>query len=180
MTDPDAPLSPRIERRTLLVLTGTASAAAISGCLSAPSSRGPSYERLEIDGSPPFEPGLQDVTDRGRYAALVVTERQAELFDFRRLSDPEAAFVGETDFSASYLGVVQVCPLNSSMRFEVVDVHESDVTLTVGAVVRDEPPHSDDRVISTLLLRIRRPAPDRITVELDIANRRETFSGARL
>ncbi|MFC6720225.1 hypothetical protein ACFQHN_22100 [Natrialbaceae archaeon GCM10025896] len=119
------------------------------------------------------------MTEQGYYAALVVTDDEAELLDFERLSDVEAAFVRGTDFSASYLGLVQVCPLNSSMRFEIVDIHESDVNLTVNVVVRDETPHSDDQVISTLLLRVSHPVPDRISVELDIADHHETFSGTR-
>jgi hypothetical protein len=179
VTNPDTYPPSGIDRRTLLLLTGTASITILSGCLSEPSSSGPSYEQIEIDDGPTFAPGLQDVTERGYYAALVVTEDETELFDFERLSDAEAEFVRETDFSASYLGLVQVCPLNSSMRFEIVDIHESDVNLTVNVAVRDETPHSDDRVISSLLLRVSHPAPDRIAVELDIADRHETFSGAR-
>jgi hypothetical protein len=179
VTNPDAHSLLGIDRRRLLVLTGTAGITILSGCLSEPSSDGPSYEYIEIDGGPPFGPGLQDVTERGYYAALVVTENEAELFDFERLSDVETEFVRGTDFSASYLGLVQVCPLNSSMRFELVDIQESDANLTVNVVVRDETPHSDDRVISTLLLRVSHPVPDRIAVELDIADRHETFSGAR-
>jgi hypothetical protein len=179
VTDPDAHPPSGIDRRRLLVLTGTAGIAILPGCPSEPSANSPSYEHIEIDDGPTFGPGLRDVTERGYYAALVVTGDEAELFDFERLSDVEAEFVRRTDFSASYLGVVQVCPLNSSMRLEVVDTRESDVELTVDVVVRDEPPHSDDRVISTLLLRGSRPVPDRIAVELDIAGRYETFSGTR-
>jgi hypothetical protein len=179
VTDPDAHSPGGLDRRTLLVLTGTAGITTLSGCLSGSSSDGPSYEHIEIDDGPTFGPGLQDVTERGYYAALVVTEDDAELFDFERLSDVEAEFVRGTDFSASYLGLVQVCPLNSSMRFEIGDVHESDVTLTVNGVVRDETPHSDDRVISTLLLRVSHPVPDRIAVKLDIADSHEMFSGTR-
>jgi len=149
----------------------------LSGCLSDSASGGPSHEQLEIDDGPTFDPGLQDVTEEGYYAALVATEDAAALFDFERLSDAEAEFVRETDFGASYLGVVQVCPLSSSMRFELLDVQDSEATVTVSLAVRDEAPHSDDRVISTLLLRISHPVPDRIAVELDIADRRETFSG---
>jgi|GEM_PF-2650736 len=179
VTDPDARPPARTDRRTLLALAGATGVTILPGCLSAPSSVDTSYEHIEIDGGPPFGPGLQDVTERGYYAALVVARDEADLFDFERLSDAETAFVRETDFSASYLGLVQVCPLSSSMRFEIARVHESDANLTVNAVVRDEPPHSDDRVISTLLLCVSHPVPDRITVELDIGNRHETFSGGR-
>ena len=78
------------------------------------------------------------------------------MFDFEWLSDAETEFVTGTEFGESYLGVVQVSALTSSMRFEVVDVHESDVNLTVNVAVRDDTPHSDDRVITTLLLRVTR------------------------
>jgi hypothetical protein len=179
VTNPDAHSSLEIDRRKLLVLTGTAGITTVSGCLSAPSANGLSYEHIEIDDGPTFGPGLQDVTERGYYAALVATGDEAGLFGFERLSDVEAEFVRGTDFSASYLGLIQVCPLNSSMRFEIVDLHESESTLTVNVVIRDEPPHSDDRVISTLLLRVSHPVPDHIAVNLDIADRSETFSGGR-
>ncbi|MFW5965758.1 MAG: hypothetical protein ACOCP3_03335 [Halodesulfurarchaeum sp.] len=180
MTDPDVHSSSEIGRRTLLVLTGTLGSTILSGCLTESPADSPSYEHIEIDDGPTFGPGLQDETERGYYAAVVLTEDEAELFDFERLSDAEAAFVRETDLSVSYLGLVQVCPLNSSMRFEILDIHESDVKLTVEVVIRDEPPHSDDRVISTLLLRVPHPVPDRIAVELDIADHEVTFSGTRL
>ena len=180
MTNPDTNSPLGIDRRTLLVLTGTAGITVLSGCLSEQSSDGLPYEHIEIDDGPTFGPGIQDVTEQGYYAALVVTEDEVELFDFERLSDLEAAFVRGTDFSASYLGLVQVCPLSSSMQFEIVDLHESGSDLTVDVAVRDETPHSDDRVISTLLLRLSHPVPDRITVELEIADRDERFSGTRL
>ena len=52
----------------------------------------------------------------------------------------------------------------------------------VNVAVRDETPHSDDAVITTLLLRVARDgsaAPDNIAVELDIGDHHETFSGSR-
>jgi hypothetical protein len=162
-----------------LLLTGTVGIAVLPGCLSELSSDSLSYEHLEIDDGPTFEPGLQDLTEEGYYAALVVTEQERELFDFARLSDTESEFVRGTDFSSSYIGLAQVGPLNSSMRFDVTGVDERDDNLRVNVTIRDEPPHSDDRVISTLLLRIPRPAPAGITVELGIADRLETFSGTR-
>lgn len=162
--------------------TGTAGLTGFIGCLSAPSSGGPAYEDIEIDDGPVFGPGLQDMKQRSYYAALICTEEEADLFDFDRLLDSETAFVTETNFGESYLGLIQASPLNSSMRFDVVDIHESDVNLTVNVAIRDDPPHSDDRVISTLLLRVARDrgeVPDSIAVELDIADHHETFSGSR-
>jgi hypothetical protein len=161
-------------------LTGTAGITILSGCLSKSPSGGSPYEYIEIDDGPAFEPGLQDVTEPGYYAALVVARHEVELFDFAQLSDAEATFIRKTDFSEASLGLVQVCPLNSSMRLEIVDTHQSEIELTVKLVVRDETPHSDDHVISTLLLRVSRPIPDQIAVELDIADRHETFAGTRL
>lgn len=159
-------------------MTGTT---LLAGCLSSPSSGGPAYEKIEIDNGPVFGPGLQDETERAYYAALVVTEAEAGMFDFERLSETETAFVSETDFGASYLGMIQVGALHSSMRFEIVDIHGSDVNLTVNVAIRDDPPHSDDRVIATLLLRVARKgaAPDAIAVELDIGDHHKTFSGSR-
>jgi hypothetical protein len=78
--------------------------------------------------------------------------------------------------------VIQVSALRSSMRFEIVDIHESGVNLTVNVAVRDEEPRSDDQVVTTLLLRVAREpegVPDNIAVELDIGEHHETFSGAR-
>ncbi|MEF8915513.1 hypothetical protein [Natronomonas sp.] len=165
-------------------MTGTAGLTGLAGCswVSDPSSGGPAYEAREIDDGPVFDPGLQEATERDYAAALVVTESDAELFDFARLSEADAAFVDETDFEVSYLGVIQVSALRSSMRFEVVDIHESDVNLTVNVAVRDDEPRSDDLVITTLLLRVAREGdapPGNIAVELDIGEHHETFSGSR-
>lgn len=165
-------------------MTGATGLTGLTGCswVPNPSSGGPAYEAHEIDDGPVFEPGLQEKTERGYYAALVVTEADAEMFDFGRLSDADAAFVDETDFEVSYLGVIQVSALRSSMRFEVVDIHESGVNLTVNVAVRNEEPRSDDQVVTTLLLRVAREpegVPDNIAVELDIGEHHETFSGAR-
>jgi len=181
--DASGPLQSVLDRRRLLLATGTTGIAILSGCLSDPSSGGPAYETLEIDDGPAVGPGLRDESERDFFAALVVTDEEAGMFDFERLSDAETEFVSATDFGESYLGVVQVSALNSSMRFEVVDLHESDVNLTVNVAVRDDTPHSDDRVITTLLLRVTRGGervPDSIAVELDVGGHHETFSGSRL
>jgi hypothetical protein len=173
---------PRLDRRSFLLASGTAGVVLWSGCLSSPSSGGPSYESREIDDGPVFAPGLQDAIERDYYAAVLVTEAQADGFDADLLSETEGEFLTGTDFGASYLGVIQVSALNSSMHFEIVDIHESDVNLTVNVAVRDETPHSDDAVITTLLLRVARDgsaAPDNIAVELDIGDHHETFSGSR-
>jgi hypothetical protein len=53
--------------------------------------------------------------------------------------------------------------MKSSLRFEPVDIQESDVNLTVNVVVRDETLPSVDRLISIILLRVSHPVPDRIT-----------------
>lgn len=177
-------IPPTLDRRSFLLVTGTTGLTGLTGCswVPSPSSGGPAYEPHEIDGGPVFEPGLQQETERAYYAALVVTEADAEMFDFGRLSDGDAAFIDETDFEVSYLGVIQVSALRSSMRFDVVDIHESNVNLTVNVAVRDEEPRSDDQVITTLLLRVAREpggVPDNIAVELDVGEHHETFSGSR-
>lgn len=181
---PSADTSPLLDRRRFLLVTGTTGLTGLAGCswVPNPSSGGPAYEPHEIDDGPVFEPGLQEPTERDYAAALVVTESDAELFDFARLSEADAAFVEETDFEVSYLGVIQVSALRSSMRSEVVDIHESDVNLTVNVAVRDDEPRSDDLVITTLLLRVAREGdapPGNIAVELDIGEHHETFSGSR-
>jgi len=68
------------------------------------------------------------------------------------------------------------------MRFDVVDLHESDANLTVAVAVRDDPPRSDNRAITILLLRVAREGgvPGRIAVELGVGDHHETFSGTRL
>lgn len=182
-TVPTDDRSPALHRRAFLIGAGVAGLTFSAGCLQGPSSGGPDYGSREIDDGPLFGPGLQDETDRDYYAALVVTEAHVDGFDLDRLSDVEAAFVNDTDFRTAYLGVIQVSALNSSTRFELVDVHESSVNLTVVIAVRDDTPHSDDRVITTLLLRVDRDGggvPDTIAVELDVGEHHETFSGSQL
>jgi hypothetical protein len=148
--------------------------------VTAPSAGGPPYTSHEIDDGPVFGPGLRDEHERAYYAGVVTTECEASAFEMDRLDDESTAFVEETDFSRASLGVVQVSQLNSSMRFDVLELSESDVTLTVVVAVRDEPPYSDDRVITTLLLRVtgqHRTPPDRIAVELHIGDHHVTFAG---
>lgn len=167
-------------RRSVLRVTGAIGGTALAGCLNAPSSGGPPYTAHEIDDGPVFGPGLRDENEREYYAALVTNESGVGAFEERRMDDDSTTFLEETDFSQEYLGVVQVSKLNSSMRFDVLEIQESDVNLTVVVAVRDEPPYSDDRVITTLLVRVtsqHRTAPDRIGVELDIGDHHETFSG---
>lgn len=171
---------PSTHRRWLLSAVASGGAALLAGCLESPSSGGPPYETHEVDDGPVYGSGLQDENERAYFAALVTSEDEADAFDWDRAREADRAFVDGTDFRTSYLGLVQVSALNSSMRFEVVDLHESDVNLTVVVAVRDPTPHSEDRVISTLLLRVDREGggvPDRIAVELDIGDHHETFSG---
>lgn len=174
------PPPPPFDRRSLLAAAGATAAVLLAGCLAGPSSGGPPYESHEVDDWPVYAPGLADESERAYFAALVTSEDEADAFDWRRAREADRAFVEGTDFRTSYLGLVQVSALNSSMRFEVVDLHESDVSLTVVVAVRDPTPRSDDRVISTLLLRVDREGgggPARIAVELDIGDHHETFSG---
>ena len=116
------------------------------------------------------------------YAALVEDEAATNAFDLHGLVETDTReFVERTDFRRQYLGVVQVGGINSSMRFRVPDVSESTVNLTVIATLEDETPYSEDRVITTLLIRVtrtRRTVPDNIRVELSIGDRHEVFTGS--
>lgn len=169
----------RPTRRRFLAALGATTA--LSGCLSAPSSGGPQYETHEIDGGAVFASGLRDENEDAVFAALVTTSEESGAFvldQFPREADRR--FVRTTDFATQYLGVVQVAGLNSSMNLRVVDVAASRVNLTVVAAVDDPTPQSDDRVVTTLLVRVTRngdPVPDAIHVELSFDGRHETFSG---
>ncbi|MFC4357956.1 hypothetical protein ACFO0N_08350 [Halobium salinum] len=171
-----------LDRRAVLTVVGAAWLGSFAGCLDGPSSGGPPYETREVDDGSLFGPGLQDENERAYYAALVADAEATSHFDWEQAGDADRAFVEETDFAESYLGLVQVGQLTSSMRFEVVDCKESDVNLTVVLAVRDDEPHSDDRVITTLLFRMtsdRRRVPENVAVELDVGDHHETFSGGR-
>jgi hypothetical protein len=161
-----------LDRRSLLLATGVAGATLLSGCLTQPSSGGPSYESLEIDDGPVFEPGLADETQRNYYAGLVGAEAQVSAFDTDLLAGAAADFVTETDFDASYLGVIQVGAVDPAARCDVVDIHASDETLTVVVAVRAHTPGAGDRAITTLVLRVARDSgvPNAIAVELDIGD----------
>lgn len=153
----------------------------VAGCLEGPSSGGPAYESREIDDGAVFAPGLQDETEEATFAALVTTADEVARFDLAAMPrEADRAFVHDTDFATHYLGVVQVAALNSSMRLRVVDLKASTASLTVVLDREDPTPYSDDRVITTLLLRVSSaeyPVPDAINVELDIGERHVTISG---
>lgn len=175
--------APALHRRMFLGWAGVAGMTLSTGCLEVPSSGSPDYESSEIDNGAIFGPGLQDDLDREYDAALVVTESEANVFDLDRLSDAETAFINTTDFSSSYLGVIQVSEIDASRRIEVVDIHQSNVNLTVVVAVRGDTSNADERVITTLLLRVERVEegiPDTISVELDIGDDHETFSGSQV
>ncbi|SEO21820.1 hypothetical protein SAMN04487948_101150 [Halogranum amylolyticum] len=169
----------RPTRRRLLAAFGATTT--LSGCLSAPSSGGPQYETHEIDGGAVFAPGLQDENEDAVFAALVTTSEESEAFVLDQFpAKADRTFVRATDFATQYLGVVQVAGLNSSMGLRVVDVAASRANLTVVVAVDDPTPQSDDRVVTTLLVRVTRdgdPVPDAIRVELSFDGRHETFSG---
>jgi hypothetical protein len=166
------------------VLAGAAGLAGVAtGCLRAPAAAGPRYETLEVDAGGVYRPGLRDETEEAFLAALVASEAAAAAFDLDAVPRAaDRAFVRETDFDAAFLAVVQVAGLNSSMVLRVVDVASGRATLTVVVAVDDPTPHSDDRVVTTLLVRVRRddaPVPDAVRVELSFDGREVTFSGRR-
>lgn len=167
-----------VTRRTFIT---TLSTTILAGCLSGPSSGGPRYQVREIDDGAVYEPGLHDETTEAFFAALVSSEEEADAFDLERIPrEADRAFIRETEFESAYLGVVQVAGLNSSMVLRVVDIATSRANLTVVVAVDDPTPYSDDRVITTLLVRVTRdgaPIPGAIQVELSIRDRQVTFSG---
>jgi hypothetical protein len=143
----------------------------------------PPFEAYEIDDGPVYGPGLERELEMAFFAGLVAEQSGADRFDLEGVSDPGAAgFLAETDFATQLLGVIQVAGVNSSMHFDVVDLALTPVNLTAVVALRDEPPHSDDRVITTFLIRVPKRGdrvPDQIWVELSIDGREETFSGKR-
>lgn len=170
----------RLDRRRLLGLVG-AWLLPVAGCLESPSSGPPPYETLEIDDGPIYGPGLQDERSRAYFAALVTSDTEARAFELPAIpAKADRAFIEATDFRTSYLGVVQVSGLNSSMSIWLVDLAAAPKQLGLVLSVEDDPPHSDDRVITTFLVRVQkeRPAPpDGIWVQLSIGDRTEHFSG---
>jgi hypothetical protein len=166
------------------VLAGAAGlAAAAPGCLGAPAAGGPRYETRELDVGGVYRPGLRDETEEAFYAALVASQAAEGAFDLDAVPRAgDRAFVRETDFDAAVLAVVQVAGLNSSTVLRAVDVALTRANLVVVVAVDDPTPYSDDRVVTTLLVRVRRdgaPVPDRIRVELSLDGREVTFSGRR-
>jgi hypothetical protein len=170
-----------VPRRTLLTTGASVLGGVLAGCLISPSSGGPPYQTHEIDDGAVYGPGLQDEQSMQFYAALVEDEAATNAFDPRGLMETNAReFIERTDFRRQYLGVVQIGGINSSMRVRVPDVSESTVNLTVIASLEDEPPYSEDRVITTLLIRVTRAwrtVPDNIRVELPIDGRHQVFTG---
>jgi hypothetical protein len=171
---------PALTRRRLL---GTAALAPLAGCLTSPSSSSPPHEAVEVDDGHLYGPGLTSELDEAFYAALVLERAGADRFLRARLTDEARAFLDGTDFATQLMGVIQVAGVNSSTVLDVVDLALTPVNLTVVLALRDQPPHSDDRVITTLLVRVPRRggnAPERIWVELGIDGRDVTFSGERV
>lgn len=173
---------PHVPRRW--VLGATAALVPLAGCLTSPSSSSPPHEAVEVDDGPVYGPGLESELEEAFYAGLIVEDSGAERFDRPSLPPPARSFLDETDFSTHLLGVVQIAGVNSSTHLDVVDLALTAASFTVVLALRDEPPHSDDRVITTLLVRVPRraagTAPERINVELGIDDRDVTFSGDRV
>jgi len=187
MTDPGqltrASRDGRCSRRRLLAGAASLLPASLAGCLRSPSSGGPPYDVHEIDGGAVYGPGLGDERPLAFFAALVADEAALADFDVDALTrEEDREFITATDFETELLGVIQVSGVNSSRSFWVPDVARSDVNLTVIVAAEDPTPHSDDRVITTLLVRVTDtggPIPDKISVELSLGDRVELFSGDR-
>ena len=168
-------------RRAVLAAGAGGLGGGLAGCLRSPSSGGPPYRTHEIDDGPVYAPGLRDERSTEFYAAVVRTGTATDRFDPDRLAGTGGRrFVDRTEFGRQYLAVVQAGGINSSMRFRVPDVSESRASLTVIASLEDDPPYSEDSVITTLLIRVtrtRRVVPDRVRVELSIGDRRVVITG---
>lgn len=174
------PAERRLTRRRML---GTAALVPLAGCLTSPSSSSPPHEAVEVDDGHVYGPGLTSELEEAFYAALVLERDGADRFVRDRLTPEAVAFLDGTDFGTQLLGVVQIAGVNSSTHLDVVDLALTPVNLTVVLALRDDPPHSEDRVITTLLVRVPRrggTAPERIWVELGIEGRDVTFSGDRV
>jgi hypothetical protein len=136
---------------------------------------------VEIDDGPVFEPGLASELEEAFYAALLLGDAARSAFDRELLDSAGAAFLESTDFDTHLLGLIQVAGVNSSMHLDVVDLALTRSGFTVVLALRDEPPYSDDRVITTLLVRVPRkrgPQPERIWVELGIGGRDVSVAGS--
>jgi hypothetical protein len=177
------PARPWLGRRQVLAGGMGLLALPLAGCGWSPSSGGPPFEFHEVDDGPVFGPGLQDELDLEFYAAVVTDEAATEAFDVDRLPPDAHSFIRATDFGSQYLAVVQVSGVNSSMAFDVADVAEGGANTTVVASLDDRTPHSEDRVISTLLVRVTAQGgfdPEGVTVEFHLNDRHETFEGDRV
>jgi hypothetical protein len=180
---PRVPASPRLRRRQVLAGGLGLLAVPLAGCGFSPSSGGPPFEFHEVDDGPVFGPGLQDELELEFYAALVADEGATDAFDVDRLPPDAHSFLRATDFDTQYLAVVQVSSVNPSMVFDVADVAEGGSNTTVVANLDDRTPHSEDRVISTLLVRVTAQGgfdPEGVNVEFHLNDRHETFGGERI
>lgn len=168
-------------RRSFFRLAG-AGLLSLAGCLEAPSSSPPPFETREIDDGPCYKPGLRDELSMEFYAGLVTSDAESREFNLQMLPrQADRTFIETTDYRTSYLGVVQISGLNSSMSIWLVDMAATPDQLGLVLSLEDEPPHSDDRVITTFLVRVQkeRPAPpELIWVQLSIDDRTENFSGS--
>lgn len=169
------------KRRPFLRLAG-AGLLSLAGCLEAPSSSPPPYETREIDDGACYAPGLRDERSTAFYAGLVTSDAESREFDLERLPRAaDRAFVEAVDYGTAYLGVVQLSGVNSSTSIWLVDMAATPDQLGLVLELEDDPPHSEDRVITTFLVRVQkeRPAPpERIWVQLSIDGRTERFSGS--
>ena len=142
----------------------------------------------EIDDGALYGPGLALGPSMEVFADLVTSDAQARAFDLQAVPrDADRAFIEATDYRTAYLGVVQVSGLNSSMSVQLVDIAVSADQLVLAFDVEDTPPHSDDWVITSILVRVKRErrlpsaaresSPDGIRVRLSIGDRTMTACG---
>lgn len=174
---------PSLGRRGFLAVGAGVFAGSLAGCTGSPSSGGPPFTFHEVDDGPVFGPGLHDEREREFYAGLLVDRAAIAAFDRERLRPDARSFLAATEFDGQYLVVVQVSGVPASMDFDVADVAEGGSDTTVVASLDDRSPAAENRVVSTLLVRVTARdgfEPRGVTVEFHLNERHRTFDGVRV
>lgn len=148
-----------------------------SGCIAGPAAvpgtddagSSPAYESFVFDyggDRPAIEGGLrsnQDPTRARYYVTTVTSESEAVAFDRSVLDATARLFVSNTSYDQSFLVVFQVSPASSMPDHRVEAVRREDGTLRVS--VNDSSSRgTNDVTVETVLLRVRGPPPERVTV----------------
>lgn len=125
-------------------------------------------------------PASTGETERECDAPLITIAGDTSGFDGERAGESARRLIEETGFNDSYLAGIQVRNVDPSMQFDVVAIKQFDANITVVIAVRNGSPSGEDRVITTLLLRVPlsgNEVPEQVAVVLDIGDFRETVTG---